>query len=395
MQYLSMGLQLFASLSILITLHELGHFLAAKYFKVRVEKFYLFFDFLFPFPEVANFALFKKKIGDTEYGIGWFPFGGYVQMSGIMDENMDKDELKKPVQDYEFRAKPAWQRLIILLGGIAANILVAFVLYSMIAFTWGDQYLPVENAKDGIYCDSLALSIGLENGDHVLVVGETTMVAFSDIPRTMVLELADNVTVNRNGETLIIDGITEEFYGKLLNSESLGFITPAIACVIDSISPETALDAAGAMKGDKIISFDNKPIEFFQDLAEAKEGYANQSVEIEIERQGQLMSLSLELDETGMLGFTPLMDFDIAYKKYGFFASIAQGPIKTWKALSSYVKQFKLIFNSKVKGYEKIGGFGAISKMFDSGTGQFWNWSHFWRTTAMLSVILAFMNLLP
>lgn len=382
-------MQFFTGLSLLIVLHELGHFLTAKYFGVRVEKFYLFFDFLFPMPEVAKFSLFKKKIGDTEYGIGWFPFGGYVQMSGIMDESMDAESLKEPVKDYEFRAKPAWQRLIILLGGIIVNILVAFVLYSIIAGVWGDNYLKIEDQVNGIYVDSTGASLGLQNGDIITHVNGKEMANANDVKMEMIFNLAENITYTREGQSFTIDGIEKSFYANALKGKSPIFETARLS-IIDSITSQVLIDQ-GVQKGDKIVEFQGKPIAYQQDLLLAKKDLANEIVDFKVERDGEVIAFTTQLDENSAMGFFPLVDFTITHRNYNFFQALVAGPVKSWETLVMYVKQFNLIFDSEIKGYEQIGGFGTIAQLYSGG----FSWATFLSKTAFLSIILAFMNLLP
>ena len=390
------ALELLGSLSILIVLHELGHFLAAKYFKVRVEKFYLFFDFLFPMPNVMNFALLKKKIGDTEYGIGWFPMGGYVQMSGIMDESMDKEALKQPVQPYEFRAKPAWQRLIILLGGIIVNVLLAFAIYSGMSYVWGDKYLPTKNVTYGIAVDSLGKSIGLQNGDIITHVNGIEKENFNEVKAAMIFDLAENITVKRGEEEVVISGLDDAFYAKVLESKGAGLFTLGFPAVVGSFAENSLLEKAGAKEGDKIVYIDNQKIDFQTDVLEIKDKLANKKVAVVIERQQNLDTLSLTFGKEPMLGYminNPEDMFTFERKKYGLIEAIVAGPVKTWKTLDNYLKQFKLIFNSEIKGYKQIGGFAAIGGMFPEKDA--FTWEIFWNLTAFLSVMLAFLNLLP
>ena len=382
--------QFFAGLSLLIVLHELGHFLAAKYFGVRVEKFYLFFDFLFPMPEVAKFSLFKKKIGETEYGIGWFPFGGYVQMSGIMDENMDAEALKEPVKDYEFRAKPAWQRLIILLGGIIVNILVAFVLYALMAGIWGDKYLKVEDQVHGIYVDSTAASIGLQHGDIITHVDGKKMKDANKVKLDMLFSLAENLTYVRDGKEGQITGITKEFYKRIIDQQSIALFEPAQLCIVDSVVSKVLADN-GVEAGDKIISFENHPVYYHQDLVILKQDMPNQVVEFSVERGNDTLTFSTQLDENSAMGFSVKSDLEYTFVDYNFFQAIVAGPVKTWETLMMYVGQFKLMFDPVVKGYRQIGGFGTIAKLYSGG----FSWYAFMAKTAFLSIILAFMNLLP
>lgn len=390
------ALELLGSLSILIVLHELGHFLAAKYFKVRVEKFYLFFDFLFPMPGVLNFALFKKKIGDTEYGIGWFPMGGYVQMSGIMDESMDKDALKQPVQDYEFRAKPAWQRLIILLGGIIVNILLAFVIYSGMSLVWGDKYLPNENAVYGIYVDSLGASLGLQNGDLITEVDGVKMENFNDVKSAIIFDMGKNLTVKRGSETVKIEGLDGKLLKKIIDAKGRGLYELAVPPIIGAVSKDSPIEKAGAQVGDKLVMLGDDKVLYQNEIATIKEKYKGQEVALVLERNGVLENTTVVIGEDAMLGYSIPAEtdlFTLGRKKYSVGEAIVAGPVKTWGTFTNYLKQFKLMFNKDVQAYKHIGGFAAIGGMFPDQAN--FTWEIFWALTAFLSVMLAFMNLLP
>lgn len=383
------GLQFFAGLSILIILHELGHFLTAKYFGVRVEKFYLFFDFLFPFPDVANFALFKKKIGDTEYGIGWFPFGGYVQMTGIMDENMDKKALAQPVEEHEFRAKPAWQRLIILLGGIIVNVLVAFVIYAFIAGVWGDDYIKVEDQIHGIYVDSTGAALGLQNGDLITHVNGKEIETANEVRMEMFLSIADNITYLRNGESNTISGIDKTFYKNVIANEAL-IASPAFHANVDSILNPKLIEA-GLKKGDRIIELDGNSTEYFQDLSIVRKDYKGKDVSFKVLRATDTLTLNITLGENGEFGFIPSNGLKVTHRDYNFFQALVAGPVKSYDVLVAYVRQMKLIFDGEIQGYKHIGGFGTIAQIYSGG----FSWQPFLAKTAFISVMLAFMNLLP
>lgn len=383
-------LQFFVGLSLLIVLHEAGHFLAAKYFGVRVEKFYLFFDFLFPMPEVAKLALYSKKIGDTEYGIGWFPFGGYVQMSGIMDESMDTEALKEPVKDYEFRAKPAWQRLIILLGGIIVNILVAFVIYSFIAGIWGDSYVKVEDQTHGIYVDSTGAALGLQNGDIVTHVDGKKIKDAKKVKLEMLFSLAESITYVRDGQEGTITGIDKLFYKGVIEDPSVVLFSTAELSVVDTVTSKVLADN-GVKAGDKIVSFEGESVEFHQDLLILKKNKPNQVVEFEVDRNGEILTFSTQLDDNSAMGFLSKSDLKVTHRDYNFFQAIVAGPVKSWETLVFYVRQFKLMFDPVVKGFRQIGGFGTIAKLYSGG----FSWYAFLSKTAFLSIILAFMNLLP
>lgn len=393
MNTLSIALQLLASLSILIMLHELGHYWAARKFGVRVIKFYLFFDFLFPFPNVANFSLVKKQVGDTEWGIGWFPFGGYVQMAGIMDESMDAEALKQPEQPDEFRSKPAWQRLIILLGGIIMNILVAFIIYSTIAYVWGDKYLPAENAKYGIYADEIALEMGLRNGDKVVSIDGKKPETFNDIAMMVILDAAKTVEVERGGELVTVN-VPSDLVKKLLDNKGAGFIELAYPCLVGGFTENSNMALAGAQEGDMIVSLNGAPVSSFQEFVELKGDMKSTVADIEVSRNGEIIALNVEIDEVGKLGFfIPAMSevFELETKKYGVFGALLQGPVRTWNVFSGYFKQLKFLFNKENEGWKHVGSFGTFAKIFPTS----FDLQMFLERTAFISVILAFMNLLP
>ncbi|MCP4124881.1 MAG: RIP metalloprotease RseP [Bacteroidetes bacterium] len=375
-------------------LHEFGHYITARMFKVRVLKFYLFFDFLFPFPNIWNKSLVKKKVGHTEYGIGWFPLGGYVQMAGIMDESMDKDALKEPVKPYEFRAKPAWQRLIILLGGIAVNVILAIFIYAFILFTWGEQKLPVQNMTYGLYADSLAQSIGLQSGDYIVSVdGEEVEFAGRETA-LMLLNKGKSIKVLRGDETIDLP-VEGSFYKTLVENRGLGFVSIARLSVIGGYSEDSPMKAAGGEVGDRIISLNNTEVAYFQDVSKFLTCRNNQDIMVGVERNGDTIPpFIVTTTETGMLGIGARSAdeiFEYTTKEYGFFESFPAGVRRSKAVLENYIQQFGLIFDKEIQGYKQIGGFGAIGSLFPSTV----NWREFWEITAFLSIMLAFLNLLP
>ncbi len=379
------------SLSLLIVLHEFGHYITAKWFKVKVLKFYLFFDFLFPLPEVMNFSLFKKKVGDTEYGIGWFPLGGYVQMAGIMDESMDKEALKEPVKDYEFRAKPAWQRLIILLGGIVVNVLLAFVIYGGVLWHWGESSMPVENMTYGLYASPKAQEIGLQNGDIITYVEDNKVEQAGEETYMMLIQKAEEITVLRGGETLKLE-IPGAFYGTLIKDlKNNAFLSPAQLPIVDTLTEGGNLGPAGAIKGDRIISVDGSPVEYFQDIPPLLQCKADKVIDIDVLRGNDTIPLNVKVGEGDLIGFGPRFDFEFDTREYGFAEAMVGGVKKSLEKLDMYIDQFSLMFDKDIKGYKSIGGFGAIGSLFPKTI----DWQQFWNLTAFLSIMLAFLNLLP
>ncbi len=378
------ALQLILSLSILVLVHELGHFFFARLFKTRVEKFYLFFN--------PWFSVFKKKIGETEYGIGWLPLGGYVKISGIIDESFDKEQLKQLPQPYEFRSKKSWQRLLIMLGGILFNIILAFAIYSMVLFTWGEKYLPNNELKYGIMTDSLGLSIGLKNGDHIISLDNKPIDNFRKIHHDILLENVKTIQVKRNDSILHIQ-IPSTVKAQLIKNPS--FIEARIPFIIDGFMQNSAGELAGLKKGDQFVSINNEKTFFFDEVRNSLNKYKNDSVLIKVLRANDTVTLISKVSKDGKLGIFPLVDYEKFFKlkeiKYGFFESFVAGVSKTFNMLESYIKQFKLLFSPETKAYESIGGFITIGKIFPSE----WDWLSFWSMTAFLSIILAFMNFLP
>ena len=377
--------QFFLSLSFLIVLHELGHFIPAKLFKTRVEKFYLFFD--------PYFSLFKKKIGGTEYGIGWLPLGGYVKISGMIDESMDTEHLNAEPQPWEFRSKPAWQRLIIMIGGVAVNVLLAMVIYAMMLFTWGDDYLKTENLKYGIECSDLAKEIGFQNGDKILTIDGVYYENFSDIPEAILISGASEVLVERNGETVSISipsNLIERFIDKN-ESRFIGMAWPYIAQKFDDGS---VAEAAGVLAGDQLIAINGQAALYFSDYVKTLPSLAGQEIQLSVLRGLDTLHYDIMLGETGKIGvyYVPpseLISYD--HRDYSFFESFPAGTAMAMDKLDSYVQQMKLIFNPETGAWKGLGGFISIGKQYSPE----WDWYSFWNFTAFLSIILAFMNILP
>jgi regulator of sigma E protease len=375
--------QLILSLSILIILHEAGHFIPARLFKIRVEKFYLFFD--------PWFSLFKHKKGDTEYGIGWLPLGGYVKISGMVDESMDKEQMKLPPQDWEFRSKPAWQRLIVMLGGVTVNILLGFLIYMMIAFTWGVTTIPMADVKYGVACDSVALNIGLKNGDKIVALNGKKMVEFFDFKKAVQLDKPRTIEVLRNGETKII-AVPDTFSKTWMKKEVRSLISPRSVFIAGKFDVTSNAQKAGMLKGDILVALNGEKLIFFDQYSPALSKLKNQQVKIGIVRDGKAKELDVLVDANGKLGIyaiNPYQLVNMTTTRYSFLESIPEGVVLGETTLVDYVKQFKLIFTKE--GAKQLGGFGAFASMF----GTTWEWESFWRLTAFISIILAFMNILP
>ncbi|UYQ91419.1 RIP metalloprotease RseP [Chitinophaga horti] len=382
--------QLILSLSILVVLHELGHFIPAKLFKTKVEKFYLFFD--------PWFSLFKFKKGETEYGIGWLPLGGYVKISGMIDESMDKEQMSKPPEPWEFRSKPAWQRLIIMIGGVTVNIVLAFFIYTMILWYWGETYLPTKNLTYGIATDSLTQSIGLRDGDMILSVDGHKVDNFHEVAKVMVLKEAKSIQVEREGQQVNIP-IPEMFISKVIERRS-EFIGVRVPSVIDSVGPESKhAIAAGLQKNDKVLTVNGAPADYLhlmgRELMKAKGKTVNLTILRGSDTLTKSVSIPAEGDYAGKLGVSIRSGKDVfkfVTTDYSFAQAVPAGFSTAVEKLKDYVQQLRLIFVSKeVKVTESLGGFGAIGNLFPS----VWDWQSFWSLTALLSVILAFMNILP
>ncbi|MFO7829351.1 MAG: RIP metalloprotease RseP [Bacteroidales bacterium] len=376
--------QFLLSISILVILHEFGHFLFAKLFKTRVEKFYLFFN--------PWFSIFKKKIGETEYGLGWLPLGGYVKISGMIDESMDKEQMKQPAQPHEFRSKPSWQRLLIMLGGVLVNFVLALIIYSAILFTWGDQYLPTQNVKYGIMVDTLAKDIGLENGDKILALDNEPVEDFYKILPNIVMDEVETIQIEREGSRREIP-VPDRIIPKLLNSTD--FIVPRVPFYVAGFTKDSPAKKAGLKVDDKLIAINNQPVEFFDEFKSTLGNYKNQEVTISALRDKDTVNVQVTVPDEGLIGVAPDFNltrfFELESKEYDLISSIPAGINKGVETFGSYLKQLRLIFSPKTEAYKSLGGFITIGKIFP-GT---WNWQAFWNLTAFLSIILAIMNVLP
>ncbi len=388
--------QLFLALAILILLHEFGHYITAKWFKCRVDKFYLFFD--------PWFSIVKKKIGDTVYGIGWLPLGGYCKIAGMVDESMDKEQIKQPPKPYEFRSKPAWQRLIILLGGIIMNVLLAFVIYAFVLMAWGESRTPMSSLKYGIWArDSLMNEIGLQNGDKIIAVNGKTVDYVENLPAQIIL--GRSISIERNGQQknliLPVNLIEKLIENKRKRALLLQPRVPAYVGKYDLKQKDDTLYGyqAGLREMDKIVAIDSTPIQFSDEIAPALQAHKNGEVTLTVERNDHLLKLVSRVYPEGKIGM-PFLDeeqyeklgvFQIEKIKYGFFSAFPAGVQKAGERLKFYIDQFRLILNPKTGAYKGLGGFKAIGSAFPTT----WSWEAFWNITAFLSIVLAFMNLLP
>ena len=398
------ALQLILCFSILVLLHEGGHFFFAKLFKVRVEKFSLFFDPWFAL------AKFKPKHSHTQYTLGWLPLGGYVKIAGMIDESMDKEQMKRPVQPWEFRAKPAWQRLLIMLGGVLVNFFLAFFIYAMVLFTWGNSYVPVENMTNGFKFNKEAKSYGFKDGDVIISSDKGKFVSFDssesigDVYRNLseatsvkVLRSGKSVDINLPGDLNMLDMIKKE----------PPFITPLIPSVIDSVLPGTPAQKAGIKAGDKVLAFNGQNISSQNDFNEIRWRMQDVLASCSAQDSSRLRNVVLVVRRTGQvnpdtIGFRIGTDYSmgivwnnpfVTYKKtvcrYGFFESFPAGFTHGWNVLKGYVDDLKYLFTKD--GAQSVGSFGTIGSLFPAT----WQWERFWELTAFISLMLAFMNILP
>jgi regulator of sigma E protease len=384
MEILIKLVQLLLSLSILVIFHEFGHFIAARLFKTRVEKFYLFFD--------PWFSLFKFKKGDTEYGVGWVPLGGYVKISGMIDESMDKEQMKLPPQPWEFRSKPAWQRLIIMLGGVTVNVLLAIAIYIVMLSVWGEQYLPTSEVKYGITVDSLGYQMGLRNGDRILTVDHKQVEDFAAIPKTIILEEAKTVQVVRDGQNIDVQ-IPAGFISRLIKQKSPEFIAVRFPFEAGKFTVGSPAKAAGMMIGDKIIGLNDSVMIYFDQFRACIQQYKNKTVKVMVLRGKDTLRLPVSVPEAGLIGVynnAPATYFHFSEKSYNLITAIPAGVVKTFDGAGNYIKSIKLLF-SQEKAYESVGGFITIGNIFPST----WDWAAFWSLTAFLSIMLAILNVLP
>lgn len=387
-------IQFFLSLSLLIVLHELGHFIPAKIFKTRVEKFYLFFD--------IKFSLFKKKIGDTVYGIGWLPLGGYVKIAGMIDESMDTEAMKEEPKDWEFRSKPAWQRLIIMLGGVTVNFVLALVIYIGLAFAYGDEYIPADSLKDGVHVveQEIGDKIGIQTGDRILAVDGEKIEDFNDV--FMEIINGNTLTIERDGRTFEQE-IPIDFISTLIDDmDRARFLGPRIPFIIGEVSPESLNKESGLQEADEVVAIEGQNIEYFDQVKPILENYRGQNIDLTVVRDENVRKeIPVTINDSAQIGVRPgLLSMDEMQERgllqlktieYSLVESIPAGINKGVSTLTGYLKQLKKIFNPDTGAYRGVGGFAAIGGLFPNA----WNWEIFWGTTAFLSIMLAVLNLLP
>lgn len=382
--------QFLLSLSLLIVLHELGHFIPAKLFKTRVEKFYLFFD--------IKYSLFKKKIGETVYGIGWLPLGGYVKIAGMIDESMDKEQMAQPPQPWEFRSKSTWQRLIIMLGGVTVNFILAYVIYVFASLAYGDIDIKADSITDGYYVTNPILTdLGIQTGDNVIAINDQKIVNYSDIRKNLIE--AETITIeNENGKKEVT--LPEDYLGKLSTSDDRSFFELRFPFVIGAVSDSSLNKSADLKKKDIITSINGEQLKYYDQIGDRIKPLAGETVNVEILRDGKTLERDLIVDKDGKFGIVPIGSlsdiervgyYDIVRKEYSFVESIGIGFTKFTGQITSYGGQLKKIFTPSTGAYKGVGGFKAIYDIFPDT----WSWEFFWQITAFLSIMLGVLNLLP
>lgn len=385
MEILIKALQFILSLSLLVMIHEGGHFLFAKMFGIRVEKFYLFFNY--------KFSLFKFKVGETEYGVGWIPFGGYVKLAGMMDESMDKEQMKLPPKDYEFRSKPAWQRLLVMIGGVLMNILTAFVIYICMSFTYGEQYIKNEDVKYGYEFSELGQKIGFQNGDKILSVDGNTFDNYMKVREAIIISNPKEVLVERNGEQVTV--VMDEKNIEPLLKDYLFQIRNVY--VVDSVMTGSGAAQGGLMKGDSLVGINGVAMVFGDEFKKVFQSNKDSVLMIDVVRDSAgvkvAKTLPVKVSNEGMVGIfsDAIRGMQVTEVKFNFLQSIGNGVERTFGMVSSYVDQMKLVFNPSTGAYKQIGSVISMGSVFAPQ----WDWFRFWNMTALFSVILAVMNILP
>ena len=382
--------QFILSLSLIIVLHEFGHYWPARYFKIKVEKFYLFFD--------VNFSLFKKKIGETEWGIGWLPLGGYVKIAGMIDESMDKEQMAKPPKSWEFRSKPSWQRLIIMLGGVTVNFIMAIIIYIALAYSYGSSSISLGSIKDGfVITNPILTEAGFRTGDKIITVDGQTLETYSDLRKSIIG--STNYQVERDGNIVEIQ-LPVDFLGKLSSSEDMSTFEFRRPFIIQSVSDESLNKDYDIRQGDRIVSVNGQEIKFADQLDPLLQQNSNQTIEVELIRDTFRIKKTLNVDQDGKLGImygatvqnmVDLGLMKVSINSYSFLESIVAGTNRFISFTGFYIEQFVAIFNPSTGAYKGLGGFISIGNIFPST----WDWQSFWNTTAFLSIMLGVLNLLP
>ena len=387
MSGLIMAAQLLLGLSILVILHELGHFLAARAFGIKVEKFYLFFD-------AWGVKLFSIKRGDCEYGIGWLPLGGYVKIAGMIDESMDTEQMNQPPQPWEFRSKPAWQRLIVMLGGVVVNIIVGILIFWMLTFKYGETFIPNSSVQSGINPGSIGREIGLKKGDRVIAVNGTKVIRFDELISPEVLLGNTNLTVVRDGKPLYIK-VPDNILNKVSDLGIEQFIsrTPLLTTTVDSVVADRPAFAAGIKKGDRIVAVNNTPVKFNVDVAEEVQKLKGKEVAFTVNRGGESLKINVPVDTAGTVGIAwNIEEIKVETIHYGFLQALPIGINQAWEQFSTNAKGIGKVLTGSVQANKAFSGPVEIARKVYGGE---WIWARFWASTAFISIALAFMNLLP
>ena len=385
MEILIKVLQFFMSLTLLVAVHEFGHFIVARIFKIRVEKFYIFFD--------AGFSLWKKKFGDTEYGLGWLPLGGYCKIAGMVDESMDKEQLAAEPQPWEYRAKPAWQRFFVLIAGVTMNVVLAFFIYCGISFSYGSQYISNEDMIYGYEFSQSAEQLGFRDGDRIVTIGGEKVENINSIlPKILLAKENCEVEVVREGAPyrFVLDNEILNIMRKENVFESEQLYSPLVPFVVDSLASPTAVQS-GLQRGDRIIGIGGESVPYFNHYAERLAKLANATAELQVLRGADTLTLSIPVNAEGKIGVISENFFKVRTEKYNFFEAIPAGARLTAKTIKNYWDQLVLIVKPDTGLYKQVGGFLAIGNIFPSE----WDWHQFWSMTAFLSIILAVMNIIP
>lgn len=378
-------MQVIACFSLLVLIHEFGHFLFAKIFHTRVEKFYLFFN--------PWFSIFKFRIGETEYGLGWVPFGGYCKIAGMVDESMDKDQMKSEPKPWEYRSKPAWQRLLIIVGGVLMNILLAIGIYIGITYAWGDSYIKTKDVGHGFMFSEVAHEIGFRDGDKVLSVGGEYVDNYGQIPAVILLDDAREVQVERDGKPVTVTIDTKYIKAMLKDKQFINLRTPF---VVGKVMPGGGAAAAGLMEGDSLVAVDSVPMRWFDEFRTAFAEHKGDTALVTFARGGERLTAAVPVSEEGQVGAylagTNLADiYTVSTRQYSFWEAIPVGFSRAFTSIGSYLKQLKLIVSPETEAYKSVGGIIAMGNFFPAE----WNWLQFWQITALISIMLAVLNILP
>ena len=378
--------QFILSFSIIVILHELGHFIPARLFGARVEKFYLFFN--------PGFSLWKKKIGETEYGLGWIPFGGYVKIAGMIDESMDKEQLNKAPESYELRSKPAYQRLIVMLGGVIVNVILAIVIFIGIAWFWGDNFLPAKNLSYGIHVTEVSKKMGLKDGDIIVSLDQKELKDFFELESKIVLENAKTIQVKR-GDSLLDLAIPTTVAAELANANNTtAFVMPLFPVIVDSIGKTAVLVEGSFQKNDTLLSINGQSVKYQHEFIEVKKQYSDSLVTILAKRGMDTVKIRTLINNKAQLGLfvkLPMQLFQTVHQSYSFAEAIPTGIQRCFMTLDNYVTGIKQIFTGKVNPNDSLGSLISIGNTFPSQ----WDWERFWTLTAVFSIVLGFMNVLP